>query len=175
MDQERDALRWLPADSTDRSSSEAVVELCMAHWVSEQLKYYQSKATDRARRHRITSGLGLFSFGLLLVAALILAARSDLTDLVAGDMLIALMGLLPFAIAARQNYAYRMAELELLTQYQHNVRIFSNGTSLMSKAPTLAMEQEILRALGEAALEENGQWILRQRERPSVATHSIQG
>jgi hypothetical protein len=37
------------------------------------------------------------------------------------------------------------------------------------------MQCDILRALGEAALEENGQWILRQRERPAVATHQLQG
>lgn len=163
------------ADSTDRSSSEAVVALCRQHWVSAQLDYYRSKASDLRVRHRITSLLGMFGFALLLLAALVLALNGDLLERVAGDMLIALMGLLPFAIAARQNYAFKMAELELLTQYQHYVRIFSNGADLLSKAPTLAMRQEILRALGEAALEENGQWILRQRERPSTAAHPIQG
>ncbi len=163
------------ADSRDRDSSDSGVELCKEYWVEDQLEYFRSKASDRQRRHRITSGLGIVGFTLLLLAALTLALQGGLLDVSAGDMLIALMGLLPFAIAARQNYAFRMAEVELLTQYLHMVRIYSNGTSLMARAPTLLMKLEILRALGEAALEENGQWILRQRERPSVATHSIQG
>jgi hypothetical protein len=90
-------------------------------------------------------------------------------------MLIALMGLMPFVIAARQNQVFRFAESELLAQFQHYVRMFRNAQNLMPKAPNLSVKQDILRAVGEAALEENGQWILRQRERPSVPTQSIQG
>ncbi len=163
------------SDSTDRSSSEELVALCMAYWVNDQHKYFHQKALERERRQRVTGGFNLAGLLLLVAAALTLALRTDLVDLTLGEILIALMGLVPFAIAARQNYAYRTAESELLAQFQHYVRIYRNAISLMSKAPTLAMKQDILRAVGEAALEENGQWILRQRERPSVPTHTIQG
>lgn len=163
------------SDSTDRSSSEDLVELCMAHWVSDQHKYFHQKALERERRQRVTSGFNLIGLILLVVAAVTLAARTELVELTPGAVLIALMGLVPFVIAARQNYAFRTAESELLAQFQHYVRIYQNAMNLMSKAPTLAMKQDILRAVGEAALEENGQWILRQRERPSVATSTIQG
>jgi hypothetical protein len=163
------------SDSTDRSSSEELVELCMAYWVSEQHKYFHQKALERERRQRVTGFFNVAGLVLLLAAAVTLAARSHLVDLTMGEVLIALMGLVPFAIAARQNYAFRTAESELLAQFQHYVRIYQNAINLMSKAPTLAMKQDILRAVGEAALEENGQWILRQRERPSVPTHTIQG
>ena len=163
------------SDSTDRSSSEGLVELCMAYWVSEQHKYYHQKALERERRQRVTGLFNIVGLLLLIAAAVTLAVRADLVELTIGEVLIALMGLVPFAIAARQNYAFRTAESELLAQFQHYVRIFQNATNLMSKAPTLVMKQDILRAVGEAALEENGQWILRQRERPSVPTHTIQG
>ena len=76
-------------------------------------------------------------------------------ELTPGAVLIALMGLVPFVIAARQNYAFRTAESELLAQFQHYVRIYQNAMNLRSKAPTLAMKQDILRAVGEAALEEH--------------------
>ncbi len=164
------------SDSKDRSSSEDLVALCMSYWVSDQHKYYHQKALERERRQRVTGLFNVIGLLLLVVAAVILAARADLVvDVTFGEILIALMGLVPFAIAARQNYAFRTAESELLAQFQHYVRIFQNATNLMSKAPTLTMKQDILRAVGEAALEENGQWILRQRERPSVPTHTIQG
>ena len=163
------------SDSTDRGSSETLVALCMSYWVSEQHKYFHQKALERERRQRITGLFNVVGVLLLIVAAVTLASRAELVDLTLGEVLIALMGLVPFAIAARQNYAFRTAESELLAQFQHYVRIYQNATNLMSKAPTLAMKQDILRAVGEAALEENGQWILRQRERPSVPTHTIQG
>ena len=84
------------------------------------------------------------------------------------------MGLLPFVIAASQNYGHRLAEREMMVQYQHQVRIFSNAVSLMGRAPTLAVKLDILRAAGEAALDEVGQWILRMRERPMAASHRVQ-
>ena len=162
------------ADSVDRNSSAELVALCMKHWVEDQYAYYRQKATEREGRHRMTSAMGLVSFAILLIAAIVLASERDLGRLDA-DLLIAAMGLVPFAFAARQNYAYRLAEKELLAQYQHYVRMFSNAISLMSKAPPLAVRRDILRAVGEAALEENGQWILRQRERPAAPTQPLQG
>ncbi|MEM8767881.1 MAG: hypothetical protein AAGE43_10580 [Pseudomonadota bacterium] len=161
------------ADSTDRDSTPEFVDLCMQHWVEDQYAYYAKKAEEREGRHRLTSLMGLGSFFILLAAAVALASERDVG--LDPDLLIAAMGLVPFAYAARQNYAYRLAEKELLAQYQHYVRIFSNAISLMSKAPPFAVRKDILRAVGEAALEENGQWLLRQRERPATATQSIQG
>ncbi len=163
------------SDSKDRSSSDDLVQLCLQHWLQDQQSYYERKAIERERRQRLTGTFNTACFLLLIAAAVILALRSELVDTTPGDMLIALMGLLPFAIAARQNQAFRMAESEMLAHFQHYVRIFRNARNLMARAPSLVVRQDILRAVGEAALEENGQWILRQRERPSVPTQSIQG
>lgn len=82
------------------------------------------------------------------------------------DVLIAIMGLLPLAAAFRQNYAHRTADRELTTQYGYYYRIFSNAHRLLQSAEQPEVKRDILRGLGEAALDEQGQWILRQRERP---------
>ena len=114
----------------------------------------------------------MISFVIVLVAGVVLAGGSDRIDDTTGNLLIALMGLFPFVFAVRQNYALRMAERELVAQYQHNQRIFTNAARLLQGTSEREAQQEILRALGEAALEENGQWILRQRERPGTVTES---
>ncbi|MGD8416715.1 MAG: hypothetical protein PVH91_06625 [Pseudomonadales bacterium] len=163
------------ADSARQDSTDHQVDLCMRYWVRDQFDYYRSKAKERAGGARTTDVIGLAGFLILIVAAIVLAIGRDLPDLPAGNMLIALMGLLPYVMTARLNHAHRLAERENMAQYQHHVRIFSNAISLMSKAPTLPVKLDILRAVGEAALEEHGQWILRQRERPAAATHHIQG
>lgn len=162
------------ADSTDRTPTERQVALCTEHWVRDQQAYYQRKAADRAGRHRVTTLVELVCFAGLLAAAVTLAIARGLDGMVAEDMLIAVMGLLPFVIAARQNHAHRLAERETMVHYQHYIRIFSNAVNLMGRAPTLALKLDILRAAGEAALEENGQWILRLRERPMATAHQVQ-
>ncbi|MCZ6641911.1 MAG: hypothetical protein O7F71_10075, partial [Gammaproteobacteria bacterium] len=55
---------------------------------------------------------------------------------------------------------------ELFNQYTYMYRIFSNANRLLDNAATTEIKRDILLALGESALDEQGQWILRQRERP---------
>jgi len=76
------------------------------------------------------------------------------------------MGLLPLVAIIRQQYAHRTAEHELFNQYTYMYRIFSNANRLLGNAATTEIKRDILLALGESALDEQGQWILRQRERP---------
>ncbi|MBT5686843.1 MAG: hypothetical protein HOJ11_17675 [Gammaproteobacteria bacterium] len=76
------------------------------------------------------------------------------------------MGLLPIVAASRQNYAHRLAERELAAQYNHMLNVFENAHRLLKQTESAAEQQSILRDLGDAALNENAQWVLRQRERP---------
>ena len=62
--------------------------------------------------------------------------------------------------------AERIAEGELINQYQFMERILTNAQQQLGRATNTAERRRILRELGDAALRENGQWILRQRERP---------
>ena len=82
------------------------------------------------------------------------------------NLLIAFTGLLPLIAAARQNYAYRVAERELLGQYGHMQKIFTTAAHLLHQTHDTNEQRAILHDLGEAALGESGQWLLRQRERP---------
>jgi hypothetical protein len=75
----------------------------------------------------------------------------------------------------RQNYAHRTPEHELIMQYSHTHRLFSNARRLLGTAQSLEEKREILRALGEARLDENGQWLLRQRERPIESSQLMGG
>ena len=67
------------------------------------------------------------------------------------NVLVALMGGLPFLAAVRNGYAHRVAERELIAQYAYMERIFSNARRLLGRAESVREKQEILRALGEAA------------------------
>ena len=140
--------------------------MVVREWVADQKGWYQSRSHDRTSRNRMTSTLMLATFGTGLVVAVGLALFQYELRPPWSNMLIGLMGLLPVIAAARQNYAFRTAERELITQYSYMYRIFSNAQRLLDNTAPLARRREILRALGEAALEEQGQWILRQRERP---------
>jgi hypothetical protein len=84
------------------------------------------------------------------------------------------MGLFPFLAAVRQGYANRNAERELITQFGHQYRIFANANRLLASTRSVDEQRDILRALGASALDEHGQWLLCQRERP-VAGQVLQG
>jgi hypothetical protein len=90
-------------------------------------------------------------------------------DLPFSNLLIALVGFMPFMVAVRQNYAHRTAERELISQYGYYYRIFTNAGQLLSRTDDVATKRGILRALGKAALDESSQWIMRQRESPKGA------
>ncbi len=76
------------------------------------------------------------------------------------------MGLLPLVAAARQNYAHRIAQRELVAQYTQMRKVFTFAARLLDETKDTEHAQEILQDLGEAALNESAQWVLRQRERP---------
>ncbi|MEM7079490.1 MAG: hypothetical protein AAF513_12765 [Pseudomonadota bacterium] len=143
-------------------------------WVGDQnqgqLEYYQRKAGEKLYQHKRTQLLarGCFVLGLLAAALLALGVGDLVTS--ADTWLVALMGLLPIVAAARQTYAHRVAERELVAQYAHMHEIFANAHRLIEQAREQDSAERqikiILRDLGEASLNENAQWVLRQRERP---------
>jgi hypothetical protein len=161
------------ADASAHNQSEADLDLVVDAWVQNQLTYYDHKTRDSAYRHRRTSVLGYASYLLLLAVALILAFFQ--WDIVPpwSNVLVALMGLLPLIATLRQNYAHKTAEHELILQFSYTHRIFSNALRLLEGAANVVEKREILRALGEAQLDENGQWLLRQRERPLTGSQMM--
>jgi hypothetical protein len=154
------------ADAALAEPEPANSDLAVREWVAGQMAWYQSASRDRSVRNRLTSTLLLATFLTGLAVAAGLAVFQYQLQAPWSNLLVALMGLLPIIAAVRQNYAHRTAERELVTQYGYQLRIFSNAHRLLERTENLARRREILLALGESALEEHGQWIMRQRERP---------
>ena len=76
------------------------------------------------------------------------------------------MGVLPLIAAVRSAYSHKKADKELIKQYLFMGRVFANARTLLDSAHDVEQKRNILRALGNAALEEHAEWILMQRERP---------
>lgn len=174
----RHAMRFtgLYADA-DEDATEQEVGVAIEEWVGNedkgQLGYYSRKARARLQQHHNTQRLtaGSFMAGLCTAAVLALGAQM-LTDSL-NNWLVALMGLLHILAAARQNYAHRLAERELAAQYAHMLVVFRSAHRFLSATEALEVKKSILRDLGEAALNENAQWVLRQRERPLPGGESV--
>jgi hypothetical protein len=76
-----------------------------------------------------------------------------------------LMGCILLMVGVRQSYAKSTAESELIKQYEFMHRIFRNARRKLDEAQSDSDRRRILKMLGDAALEEHGQWILMHRER----------
>ena len=156
----------LPRPDHDDGMIPHVIE----HWVGTeaggQLGYYQVKAGDQLNRHLNTTRLTTACFICGLLVAVALAAWQHDLDALANNLMVALMGFLPMLAAARNNYAHRNANRELVAQYAHMRLMFGNARRMLDRTEDPVERREILTDLGEAALHENAQWLLRQRERP---------
>lgn len=136
---------------------------------SGQLKYYRSKASQhlakRARNDRFSKLAGGVSLLLLLGGAV--APTNDIRTV----MLVSL-GVLLVTVSLREAYAYRIAEKDVIKQYEFMFRIFRNARKRLAQAATDRDRRRILRILGEAALDEHAEWILMHRERPLSESQS---
>lgn len=167
----RNVMRFAGAPDRRPPDRDAEVDAVIRHWVGEssgrgQLGYFK----DRCSRHRghvqrterlvaVTLWAGI---GITIVLALF---QQRLEDTVVTAM-VAAMGILPLAAAVREAYAHKVAEKELLKQYQFMLRIYETAGFRLARCRTLEEKRELLRALGEAALDEHAEWILIHRERP---------
>ena len=133
---------------------------------SGQLGYFQNKVLLH-ERHVIRTGrlVGLCLWLGIATTAVLAVLQSRLPDVAVNAMVVA-MGILPLIAAVREAYAHKNAEHELLKQYRFMYRLFREARFRLSRATTHAEKQTILRALGEAALDEHAEWILMHRERP---------
>ncbi|HET7924905.1 MAG TPA: hypothetical protein VFL30_08400, partial [Rhodanobacteraceae bacterium] len=133
---------------------------------SGQWNYYERRATQRARLHRMTEMLGGLSLWLGIAISIFLAAFVLHLSQDTKTLLVSIMASVSIIAAVREAYAYRKADKELIKQYRFMCRIFANARSALDRAKSPAEQREILRALGEAALAEHAEWTLMHRERP---------
>ena len=97
---------------------------------------------------------------------LILAISSGRLPDALADWLLVLMGILPLIAAVREAYAHKKAERELIKQYQFMGRIFANARRKLDLAADDDERRAVLKALGDAALDEHAEGIVVHRDRP---------
>lgn len=131
-----------------------------------QLGYYTRKIDERIRHTRVTSAIGAAClWGAIVVTLVVAFAGGRLTQGMTGALHL-LMGILPLIAGVREAYAQKRAEKELIKQYVFMARIFRNARVKLDDAENDTQCRQILRALGNASLDEHAEWILIHRERP---------
>ena len=168
----RNVMRQVGLVPLQRSKDpELELEQVIEDWVgrpghSGQLAYYERKAELRERHHLRTQALGAACLWAGIGISLFLALFHGGIDDAARNLLVTTMGALSLVAAVREAYAYRKADKELVKQYRFMHRIYRNARAALDAAPGMRERREILRALGEAALEEHAEWALMHRDRP---------
>jgi hypothetical protein len=154
----------------DRGVHHAGLVFAIAEWIGAedggQLGYYARKAGERTRLYGITQNLALIGLSIGVLTAVILALFHNAMSDTWRDVLIVLMGSMPLIVAVRQAYSHKKADKELTKQYQFMHQIFVNARRRLDGATSDAERRKILKALGDAALDEHAEWILMHRERP---------
>ena len=157
----------------DGKPNAAGLNYAIEHWIGEQgaggegqLSYYAATAEARARLHRLTQGLGLACIWVGILIAVLLALGGESVSGSMQTLLIALMGGFPLIAAVREAYAHKKADKELIKQYRFMHRLFFSARQRLDEATDDDQKRAILRALGEAAMDEHAEWILMHRERP---------
>lgn len=167
----RNVMRFtgLQSDGGPRPDATALMQ-AVDGWVGDenrgQFGYFRQKAEEKLKTHRLTQKLITLCFSLGVTAAAVLAFAVGELATLTGNLLVALMGVLPITAAVRQTYAHRTAERELVAQFANMRTVFENAHRMIAGARTREEQLQILRDLGEAALSEQAQWVVRQRERP---------
>lgn len=133
---------------------------------SGQLGYYRRKGGQCERHYRLTRRLGMLALITGVgIAGLLLILHGRLPDPIA-DYLLVLAGLLPLIAGVREAYSYKKADKELIKQYRYMTTIFARARRDLDAAVDDADRIGVLKALGEACLQEHTEWILMHRERP---------
>jgi len=128
-----------------------------------QLRYYRTKASQYVlRRTQLESLARLMA---VLVSGVTIASVLVTDDRVRSLLFLAL-GASLLVYSVRQSYAHRVAEKDLIKQYDFMYSIFRNARKRLSSAIDDVERRRILRALGESALDEHAEWIFLHRERP---------
>ncbi|HEY7671812.1 MAG TPA: hypothetical protein VIC71_06325 [Gammaproteobacteria bacterium] len=128
-----------------------------------QLQYYRRTVTQYVEKSGQLDRLGRLTG--VVVTSILIASVIVASNGVRG-FLFAALGSLLLLLSVRQSYAYRIAEKELIKQYEFMYRIFRKARRRLQAASSDAERRRILHVLGQSALEEHAEWILLHRGRP---------
>ena len=101
----------------------------------------------------------------IFIALILAFIGTDLSDY-QHNLLLVLMGIFPLIAGVRDAYSHKKAEKELIKQYRFMRGILENARRLLDSSDDVDFRRRVLRSLGNAALEEDAEWILMHRERP---------
>ena len=158
--------------SRDNVPQRSWVDWVIEQWVGDedsqtgQLSYYRNKELEKARKFRRTTFLGGLALWIGMLIAVVLAiAGTDMADNHRTYLLV-LMGIFPLFAGVRDAYSHKKAEKELIKQYRFMRGILANARRLLDSSDDVDFRRAVLKALGNAALEEGAEWLLMHRERP---------
>ena len=145
------------------------VQYAIREWIgagdSGQLGYFGRKSRERRQRHQWTERMGSGVLWASVIAVVLLVFSPEEVAGIARDPVITAMALLLLALGVRQSYSYSTADAELTRQYEFMQRIFANAHRRIVQSDDDRERRRVLKALGDAALEEHSEWILMHRER----------
>jgi hypothetical protein len=173
----------LPHDEAFRSD-ERWLQWVIDSWVGRggggsgssggQLAYFDEGTRRREQAYRMTTLMGELALaGGILGAIVLLLAGSRMGPATQAQLLVA-MGLLPLLAGIREAFSYKNADKELIKQFRFMSRLFGSCRARLDLARDPAESRYLLRALGNACLEEHAEWILLHRERP-IETSILSG
>jgi len=155
-----------------RTVDPAWVKWVIDEWIGDpvrgtgQLAWYSRKQmynTSRFRRTQILGNLCLWA-GIAIAVLLYLLDTDGSSQERQG--LLVLMGVLPLVAGIWDAYSHKKAEKELIKQYGFMKRVFQKARKLVDNSDDITFQRQVLKALGEAALDEGAEWLLMHRERP---------
>ena len=194
----RNALRAWDAEALAYEVREAITPITEAqlayvgqHWVSEQRNYYASKARreqatleaeDRKIEWlvRISVLLALLlAIGLTVPLLVPIHELEEIKEMIEDPWThgIVMLAIVTLAVTAglRHGYNQQMARSEHAKQFGRMAELFDAAEKHLSaqlKAGDTGRASDLLKELGQEALEENGDWVLLHRERPLEVPHS---
>ncbi|HEV7491283.1 MAG TPA: hypothetical protein VGO25_10785 [Rhodanobacteraceae bacterium] len=169
----RNVMRGAELESGIASRADSTLDLSnvVREWIGDdlnkgQLEYYQRKAAQRTRTHRVTEGFGMASLCVGIGISIVLATFARYLSADAKNVLVMIMGVFSIVAGVRAAYAYKKADKELIKQYRYMQRMFGEARLALDRAHGPDDKREILRLLGDAALAEQVEWALMHRQRP---------
>jgi hypothetical protein len=141
---------------------------------SGQLAYFDEGTRRRERAYSLTTRFGELALAGGVLGAIALLLGGSWIGAGAQAQLLVAMGLLPLLAGIREAFSYKNADKELIKQFRFMSRLFGSCRARLDLARDPAESRYLLRALGNACLEEHAEWILLHRERP-IETSVLSG
>jgi len=155
-----------------QAANPAWVKWVIEEWIGEpagdrgQLAYYSRKQKYNSSRFRRTQLLGnLCLWAGITIAVLLYWLGTDASGEQRQGLLV-MMGVLPLVAGIWDAYSHKKAEKELIKQYGFMTRVFGKARKLLDGSDDIEFQRRVLKALGQAALDEGAEWLLMYRDRP---------